>query len=244
VGAAVADALAALLPGPRSHLTRYHGVCAPHAKWCALIVPGKPPVPTLDRSPAERQRARPKAQRLARVPGEVLADIKARRQGLAPNVNGWRIVTDGGVWGTAYFRRASTALGGLGANLPEDALYPSTVADDQGSPLTGGRRYRLRFERGQLPPADAFWSLTVYGTDGFQVANPLNRFAIGDRDALQFGPDGELVLYVQHDDPGSGRRSNWLPAPPAGDFTLTIRIYAPQAVALGGQWAPPKVSRH
>jgi hypothetical protein len=162
---------------------------------------------------------------------------------VAQNVNGWRMMTDGGVWGTAYFRRATTALGGLGANLPEDAMYPSTTQDDRGEPLTGGHRYVIRFEPGQLPPAGAFWSLTLYDTDGFQVSNALDRFALGDRDALRRGDDDAIEFYVQHDSPGAERESNWLPAPASGPFTLTLRLYAPKPEVLAGQWAPPPVRR-
>jgi hypothetical protein len=182
-------------------------------------------------------------QAAAGVPAQAVAEIKARRQSVAQNVNGWRMMTDGGVWGTAYFRRASTALGGLGANLPEDAMYPSTAQDAQGQPLTGEGRYVLRFEKDQLPPAGAFWSLTLYDTEGFQVANPLQRFALGDRDALKVGADGAIELYVQSTSPGADKESNWLPAPAQGPFTLTLRLYAPKPEVLSGQWAPPPVKR-
>lgn len=180
---------------------------------------------------------------IASVPEEAVAEIKARRQGVAQHVNGWRMMTDGGVWGTAYFRRATTALGGLGANLPEDAMYPSTAQDDRGEPLTGGNRYLIRFEPDQLPPAGAFWSLTLYDTDGFQVPNSLDRFALGDRDALRRGDDGAIEFYMQHDSPGAGLESNWLPTPASGPFTLTLRLYAPEPEVLSGQWAPPPVRR-
>jgi hypothetical protein len=177
------------------------------------------------------------------VPAEVVAEIKARRQGMAPNVNGWRMMTDGGVWGTAYFRRATTALGGLGANLPEDAMYPSTMQDEDGQPLTGESHYVLRFEKGGLPPAGAFWSVTLYDTDGFQVPNALNRFALGDRDSLKVADDGAVEIYLQHETPGAGKESNWLPTPAGGPFSLTIRIYAPEPGVLSGAWAPPPVRR-
>lgn len=180
---------------------------------------------------------------ISSVPAEAIAEIKARRQGVAQSVNGWRMMTDGGVWGTAYFRRATTALGGLGANLPEDAMYPSTTQDDQGQPLTGESGYVLRFEKDSLPPAGAFWSLTLYDTDGFQVANPLNRFARGDRDEMRRDVDGAIELYVQHESPGAERESNWLPAPASGPFTLTLRLYAPKPEVLAGQWAPPSVRK-
>jgi hypothetical protein len=180
---------------------------------------------------------------IASVPAEAVAEIKARRQAVAQNINGWRMMTDGGVWGAAYFRRATTALGGLGANLPEDAMYPSTTQDEHGDTLMGGNRYVLRFEKDQLPPAGAFWSLTLYDTDGFQVPNALDRFALGDRDSLRRGADGSIQLYVQHESPGADTTSNWLPAPASGPFTLTIRLYAPKPEVLSGQWAPPPVTR-
>jgi hypothetical protein len=177
------------------------------------------------------------------VPADAIAAIKARRQDVARNVNGWRMMTDGGVWGTAYFRRATTALGGLGANLPEDAMYPSTAQDHQGAPLMGGSRYRLRFEQDRLPPAGAFWSVTLYDTDGFQVANALNRYALGDRDALRRGADGSIEIYVQPVSPGADMEGNWLPAPASGPFTLTVRLYAPKSEVLSGAWAPPPVEK-
>ncbi|HKU81598.1 MAG TPA: DUF1214 domain-containing protein, partial [Candidatus Tumulicola sp.] len=103
--------------------------------------------------------------------------------------------------------------------------------------------YVLHFERDQLPPANAFWSLTMYDAQGFQVANPIDRFAIGDRDALRFNADGSLDLYVQHANPGADKEPNWLPAPAGGALGLTLRLYAPKPEALDGRWNPPPVSR-
>ena len=101
----------------------------------------------------------------------------------------------------------------------------------------------LHFDKGKLPPADAFWSITMYDDQGFQVPNPIDRFAIGDRDKLALNPDGSLDLYVQTGSPGKDRESNWLPAPKDAPFALTMRIYAPRAEALDGTWAPPPVQR-
>ena len=100
----------------------------------------------------------------------------------------------------------------------------------------------MRFERGQLPPADAFWSVTMYDMDGFQVPNPLNRFALGDRDRLAFGPDGSLEIYAQPDSPGGAREANWLPTPRAR-FQPNLRLYSPRAEVLDGTWAPPPFRR-
>ena len=89
----------------------------------------------------------------------------------------------------------------------------------------------------------AFWSVTLYDNEGFQVANPLNRFAIGDRDPLTYNADGSLDLYIQHASPGTpDKESNWLPAP-AGPFNLTARLYWPRPEALSGSWNPPAVKR-
>ena len=103
-------------------------------------------------------------------------------------------------------------------------------------------RYVLHFEQAAIPPAEAFWSLTLYDAQGFPTANPLNRCAIGDRDALSFNPDGSLDLLIQHESPGTDRESNWLPAP-AGPFNVLLRLYAPKAPVIDGRWVPPPVRR-
>lgn len=155
--------------------------------------------------------------------------------------NTWLYLASGmGTYGTDYLRRAVIAMVGLGANLPEDAIYPLTHVSGDGRPLDGNSRYVLRFRRGEEPPVSAFWSVTLYDQEGFQVANALNRFAIGDRDGLVRGPDGTLEILVQHADPGAERRANWLPAP-AGPFNLTMRLYGPEAQAIDGRWSPPAV---
>jgi len=120
-----------------------------------------------------------------------------------------------GVYGNSYFKRAIVAQLGLGANQPEDAIYPLNVADADGKPVTADNRYVMHFDKAKLPPVNAFWSLTMYDAEGFQVANPINRFAIGDRDALKFNPDGSLDLYIQHDDPGTISRRTGCPRPRA-----------------------------
>jgi hypothetical protein len=163
---------------------------------------------------------------------------------LARVVDGWQMNTDTmGVYGDYYLKRAIVAMVGLGANQPEDAVYPLNFSDESGNPVSGENRYVLHFSKEEIPPADAFWSLTMYDAEGFQVANPIGRFAIGDRDALQFNPDGSLDLYVQSESPGSGKESNWLPAPSSGTLSLTMRLYAPQPQALDGRWNPPPIKR-
>jgi hypothetical protein len=139
-------------------------------------------------------------------------------------VNGWQMNTDTmGVYGNFYLKRAIVAMAGLGANPPEDAVYPLNVADADGRPLTGDHDYRLHFDQDELPPVGAFWSVTMYDADGFQAASPLDRFAVGDRDDLAYNEDGSLDLYLQHHSPGPEREANWLPAPrgPLGPAPIT-----------------------
>jgi hypothetical protein len=156
--------------------------------------------------------------------------------------NGWNWSDNLGTYGTDYRRRAIVALAGLGANLPEDAIYPSSPVDAEGQPYSGENAYVLRFEAGQLPPAEAFWSLTMYDHEGFQVGNPINRFALGSHDALKYGADGSLELYLQHRSPGQDKASNWLPAP-KGNFQIMLRLYSPKPVVMSNTWAPPAVKR-
>jgi hypothetical protein len=148
-----------------------------------------------------------------------------------------------GVYGDSYLKRAVIAMVGLGANQPEDAVYPMLVTDADGKPLDAAGQYVIHFDPAQIPPVDAFWSITLYDADGFVVANPLNRFALGSRDALTFNADGSLDLYVQPASPGADKESNWLPAPASGAIGLTMRLYAPRAEVLDGRWVPPPVKR-
>jgi hypothetical protein len=149
------------------------------------------------------------------------------------------MITDSiGVHGNDYLQRAVIAQILLTANQPEDAIYPLIMTDADGRPPVGEDRYVLHFDKGKLPPVHAFWSLSMYDAQGFQVANPINRFAIGDRDPLKYNADGSLDLYVQHDNPGGDKTANWLPSPSAGVLGLTMRLYAPVAQVRDGSWRP------
>ena len=169
----------------------------------------------------------------------------ASKQAGAP-VNGWRVPSMAlGNYGSDYGTRAVVALVGLGANLPQDAVYPSAFVDGEGQPLDGAHRYVIRFARGSTPPVQAFWSITLYDSNSFFVANPLNRYAVSSWMPLATGADGSLEIYVQHEAPGKDKESNWLPAP-AGNFNLTLRMYWPNAQAptvMDGSWQPPAVTR-
>lgn len=161
---------------------------------------------------------------------------------LARIANGWQMNTDTmGVYGNYYLKRAIVAMVGLGANQPEDAIYPLAVADADGKPLTADKKYVLHFKKEELPPVSAFWSVTMYDAEGFQVANPIDRFAIGDRDALKYNEDGSLDIYIQSESPGADKESNWLPAAKSGALGLTMRLYAPKQEALDGRWNPPAI---
>jgi hypothetical protein len=131
---------------------------------------------------------------------------------------------------------------GLGANLPEDAIYPLNLGDSTGKPLSGANKYAIHFAKGATPPAYAFWSITLYDPEGFQVGNVLNRFAVSSWMPFKTNADGSLDLYFQNESPGKDKEANWLPAP-AGDFNLTMRLYAPKSDALTGRWNPPPVKK-
>jgi len=147
-----------------------------------------------------------------------------------------------GVYGNFYVKRAVVSMVGLCANSAEDAVYPILMADADGHPLAGDNDYVLHFDKAGFLPVHAFWSVTMYDAQGFQVANSINRFAIGDRDPLIYNADGSLDLYLQHQSPGSAKEANWLPAPkcPLG---VTMRLYSPKSSVLNGTWAPPAVRR-
>ena len=162
---------------------------------------------------------------------------------LARVANHWSMNTDTmGVYGNYYLKRAIVTQVGLGANLPEDAVYPLNLGDEAGRPLDGTGKYTLHFEKGALPPVNAFWSVTLYDPEGFQVANSLNRFAVSSWMPFKFNADGSLDLYFQNANPGKDKEANWLPAP-KGEFNLTMRLYGPKSEVLTGKWNPPAITK-
>jgi hypothetical protein len=181
---------------------------------------------------------------LERAATDSLTAMRNKINTVARVVNGWQMNTDTmGVYGNYYLKRAIVAMLGLGANQPEDAIYPMCIADAEGKPLDGTKKYVLHFAKGELPPVEAFWSVTMYDAEGFQVANKLDRFAIGDRDQVKYNSDGSLEIYLQHESPGAGKEANWLPSPAQGLLGVTMRLYAPKIQALDGRWAPPAIKR-
>jgi hypothetical protein len=177
------------------------------------------------------------------VPAEGRKTLLEMFPRLAKTVNGWQMNLDTvGVYGNFYVKRAIVAMIGLGANSAEDAVYPVLMADADGEPVSGDHAYVLHFDADDLPPVRAFWSVSMYDSQGFPAANELNRFAIGDRDDLHYNDDGSLDIFVQHTSPGSDQESNWLPAP-RGPLGITMRLYAPKADVLLGKWNPPPMQR-
>lgn len=167
---------------------------------------------------------------------EDAADLKGEK------ANGWVYAFDLGDYKTHYLKRATVALLGLGANLTADAIYPRATVDSNGEKLHGSNNYVIHFTKAQKPPVKGFWSITMYNQDQFFVKNPINRFAIGDRDKLKYNKDGSLDIYIQTNNPGKAKESNWLPAPQDG-FNLIARLYWPEPEAINGTWRMPGVQK-
>src|SRR5208282_4742922 len=128
-------------------------------------------------------------------------------------IDGWFFSTKTGLYGTNYLMRALITAIGLGANRPQDAVYPTSEGPDMLSKYSGENKYVMHFNKGELPPVDGFWSLTMYDTNYFFVPNPLNRYTVSQRNKLKANADGSVDLYIQNDSPGKGKEENWLPAP-------------------------------
>ena len=159
----------------------------------------------------------------------------------SPSKAPWRYSTRLGRFGNDYMLRAATAFKGIAALSADEAVYATSDYDQNGDPLHGGRMYRIRFPDGGDLPADAFWSISLYGADRFFVGNPLGRHALGNRSNLVSDADGSLTICVSHREP-PGPRANWLPAPDA-TFYLILRLYHPQERLLRGTYHFPEVER-
>ena len=167
------------------------------------------------------------------------------RDGDMSRVNGWAYTTKAGVYGTNYIQRALVTYIGLGANRPQDAVYPTSLKPSLLTSYDGKSKYTIRFAKGQLPPVKGFWSLTMYDENMFFVENPINRYSMSMRTNPKFEPDGSLVIYIQNESPGAGMEANWLPAP-KGKFSLMLRLYWPeetQPSIVDGSWVIPPVTK-
>jgi hypothetical protein len=170
--------------------------------------------------------------------GQKMIDTKVANFGTS--VNGWLVNTDLGIYGSDYLTRAAIAQAGFGANVPQESLYPVMFTDSQGQPLSGANNYTLHFDPGRTPPIDGFWSISMYNNKSLFVDNPLNRYSINSYSELKNNTDGSLDLYIQNQNPGADKESNWLPAP-ADSFNLVMRLYLPQPQVLNGTWPYPLV---
>ncbi|WP_308364787.1 MULTISPECIES: DUF1254 domain-containing protein [unclassified Microbulbifer] len=201
------------------------------------ITPGKPF--TLDNLDPAVQKA------LQDVPRLAFEKIEGHFKSAGKDINGWLFTTKTGTYGTDYLQRAFITAVGLGANRPQDAVYPTSNKDAAGSPYSGANKYVIHFPKGQMPPVEGFWSLTMYNDKYFFVENPLNRYTLSERNQLKKNPDGSVDLYIQHENPGPEKESNWLPAPEDG-FNLMLRLYWPKETSpsiLDGSWNPPAVKK-
>lgn len=164
------------------------------------------------------------------------------------DTNGWSYTTKTGLYGTGYLQRALITAIGLGANRPQDAVYPVGTKAGSGvfaRPYNGSEKYVITFPKGQLPPVNGFWSITMYDSKYFFVKNPLNRFSISPRQDLKANADGSVDIYIQNESPGKDKESNWLPAP-KDKFILMLRLYWPKEAdpsILDGSWTIPPAKK-
>ena len=201
------------------------------------IVPGQP---------FDLTKLAPEAQQaLKEVPKVAAGKILAYFKDSGKSENGFRFFTKTGIYGTDYLDRAFITVIGLGANRPQDAVYPTSEEDFEEKPYSGANKYVMHFDKGKMPPVNGFWSLTMYNAAYFFVENPLNRYTLSARNKLKENPDGSIDLYLQHDNPGKDKESNWLPAP-ADKFVLMLRMYWPKESPpsiLDGTWTIPPVKQ-
>ena len=183
------------------------------------------------------------AQRSAIAKGLAHGEAVVRNKtfNLGRKVNGWSINYAGPHFSDDYLLRAAVAMDQIYIVEPKEALYPSGRVDSAGAELDGRNSYQIHFSQVELPPVNAFWSITLYYAKGFMVPNPIDRWAIGDRTAeLVYGPDGSLEILVQHQVPATEKTANWLPAPKE-PFMLLMRLYIPGKLILDGVWVPPAI---
>ncbi len=180
-----------------------------------------------------------------RIPKEAQEQIMGHFKSAGSDDNGWIFTTKAGTYGTDYLQRALITAIGLGANRPQDAVYPTSEADANGEPYSGANNYVMHFPKGLTPPVNAFWSVTMYNGDYFFVDNALNKYTVSPRNDLKYNDDGSLDVYIQNQSPGKDKEANWLPAP-RGKFILMMRLYWPKDTdpsIINGTWTPPPVKR-
>lgn len=156
----------------------------------------------------------------------------------------WSTTSNNAAFGVDYFTRTAAAKSNIFVNAPNETKYYYQDLDVSGARLNGAKRYTVTFAKGETPPVDGFWSLTLYDAAHFFVPNAIQRYSLGTKNkAMKYGPDGSLTVYVQSEPPPEAQRDNWLPAPKDGDFTLYVRAYWPRTAVVDGSWVPPAVQR-
>ena len=155
----------------------------------------------------------------------------------------WSTISNEAAFGTDYFTRTAVAKSNIFVNSPNETKYFYQDLDAGGARLNGAHRYTVTFAKGQTPPVNGFWSLTLYNEHHFFHPNDLKRFSLGTKNSktLQRGSDGSLTLYISSTSPAGDLKSNWLPAP-TGEFSLYVRSYWPDAAISEGRWTPPPVA--
>jgi hypothetical protein len=182
------------------------------------------------------------------IVGAVLAFVTAQLimnavvRSMTTTVNGWSITVKAGQPGNGPLVRAACARVLPGVNVVQEAAYWTTTVDGAGRRLNGQHEYVLRFPAGQLPPNDAFWSLTMTDVVGYMVRNPIARYSVGSRSGLVPNADGSIDIYLRRTAPAAGHESNWLPVP-AGNFKLMLRAYVPGRAVLDGAYHVPPVMK-
>ncbi|WP_437190809.1 DUF1254 domain-containing protein [Planctomicrobium sp. SH527] len=229
-------------------MAKLMGRTAPPAPADAPIVARMAKIGLVPGKPFEMSKLSPDVQaKLKDIPKAALEKIQSSRNSLGEMVNGWIIAKGLGVYGTDYLKRAVVAAFGWPANRENDAVYPYTEVDSEGKKLTGEYKYTLTFSKGETPPVNGFWSITMYEIDQgwWFVPNSLNKFTVGPRNQLKYNDDGSLTLYFQNESPGKEKEANWLPAP-KGPFIAMLRMYGPKETSpsiLNGSWKLPGVKR-
>ena len=200
-------------------------------------------VPGQDFDPAKLNQEQSAAVQVAPRPAQAAIMGMLKEVALT---NGWSVFTKLGIYGTDYRLRALVTTIGLGANRPQDAIYPIAEVDADSKPFDAANRYVMHFPTGQLPPVDGFWSLTMYDGHYFFVPNKLNRYTLSARNALKHNADELVDLYLQASSPGAAKEANWLPTPQSGKFIPMLRLYWPKETSpsiLDGTWKPPPIQK-
>jgi hypothetical protein len=154
----------------------------------------------------------------------------------------WTTQNNGAAFGTDYFTRTAVAKSNIFVNRPSETKYFYQDLDEAGSRLNGAHRYTVTFAKDATPPVNGFWSLTLYNRHHFFEPNAISRYSVGTKNKnLKYNADGSLTIYVQAAPPAGDQRSNWLPAPQKGDFSLYVRSYWPKVAVIDGSWTPPPV---